>query len=245
VIVNEALARRYFNEDPVGRTIASLTTNIGPLGASLLKERDHVVVGVVATSRTAHCRPWLNRRCYTIRQFPFRHVYLAARGTDAERLSAAIREAVRRADPGLPAPMLRPMDGVIGAAVERPRFLLFLLGIFAGSALALAAIGIYGLLSYAVTERQQELSVRVARRASRRSPMDDSPSGACWQSPEACSGLRRFAVARQIGSVLYGVSPAIRSRWRAWPSALASATAACVIPAWRASGVDPLVGLKQ
>jgi predicted permease len=250
VIVNEALARRYFpNEEPVGRTVASLTTNIGPLGASLMKERDHVIIGVVGDVKNSSLQGVAEPALYhTARQFPFRHMYLTARGSDPVRLGAAIRDTVRRADPGLPAPALRPMDRVIGAAVDRPKFLLVLLAVFAGSALALAALGIYGLLSYAVTERQQELCVRVALGA--------QPGGLRWMILRqglvlAVAGsvlgiAAAVAVARQIGSLLYGVSPADPVALAGVTLvALVSAIAACVVPAWRASTVDPLVGLKQ
>jgi putative ABC transport system permease protein len=250
VVINETLARRYFaGEDPVGKTVLSLTRNIGPLGSTLMQERGHVVIGVVGDVKNSSLQGAAEPALYhTVRQFPFRNLFLIARGDDPTRLGAAIREAVRRADPGLPAPELRSMQAVVGASIERPRFLMFLLGLFAASALALAALGIYGLLSYAVTERQQELSIRMALGA--------QPGGVRWMVlrqglllaviGSVVGVAAAYAVARQIASLLYGVSPGDPLALTAVASvALASAALACALPAWRASRIDPLTGLKE
>jgi predicted permease len=250
VVINEALARKYFpNIDPIGRTIASLTTNIGPLGATLMKDRDHVVIGVVGDVKNSSLQGRAEPALYhAVRQFPFRHLYLVARGSDAARVGAAIRDAVRKGDPGLPAPELRTMESVVGASIERPRLLMFLLGVFAASALLLAVLGIYGLLSYAVTERQQELSIRMALGA--------RPGGVRWlvlrqgltlAAIGAVAGIAlAYAIARQVASLLYGVSPGDPIALTGVAAvALGSALAACALPAWRASRLDPLTGLKE
>ena len=140
------------------------------------------------------------------------------------------------------------MDSVVGASIERPRFLMFLLAVFAGSALALAALGIYGLLSYAVTERQQELSIRMALGA--------QPGRVRWMVLRqglvlaligSVVGIAAaYAGARQLASQLYGVSPGDPVALSAVTAvALASAMVACVFPAWRASRIDPIAGLKE
>ena len=250
VVINQALAQRYFGgADPVGQTVASLTTNIGPLGATLMKDRDHVIIGVVGDVKNSSLQGRTEPALYhSLRQFPFRHIYLVARGNDAARSGAAIRDAVRSADPGLPAPEVRPMQAVVGASVERPRLLMFMLGIFAASALALAALGIYGLLSYAVTERHEELSIRMALGA--------QPSGVRWlvlrdglvlAVAGSVAGIAgAYAIARQVSSLLYGVPPGDPIALGSVAAvAIASATAACVIPAWRASRINPLVGLRE
>jgi putative ABC transport system permease protein len=250
VVINQALAQRYLGDaDPIGRTLASLTTQVGPLGATLMKERDHVIVGVVGDVKNSSLQGRAEPALYhTVRQFPFRHLYLVARGRDAGRVGAALREAVLRSDPGLPAPELRSMAAVVGASVERPRLLMFLLSVFAASALALAVLGIYGLLSYAVTERQQELSIRLALGA--------NPGGVRWLvlreglllsmlgSLVGVAGA--YAIARQVASLLYGVSPGDPIALGSVAAvAVLSAMAACVVPAWRASRINPLVGLKE
>jgi putative ABC transport system permease protein len=125
---------------------------------------------------------------------------------------------------------------------------MFMLGVFASAALALSALGIYGLLSYAVAERQQELSIRLALGA--------RPAGVRWLVVRDGMGLAlagsiagvfiAYLIARQVASVLYGVRPGDPvALGTVVIVALASAMAACLIPAWRASRIDPLAGLKD
>jgi predicted permease len=250
VVINQALADRYFGAaDPIGQTLVSQATNVGPLGASLMKDRAHVIVGVVGNVKNSSLQGRAEAALYhSTRQFPFRHLYLVARGTDASGVGAAIREATRRSDPGIPAPELRTMTSVVGASVERPRLLMFLLGVFAASALALSALGIYGLLSYAVTERHQELSIRLALGA--------RPGGLRWLVLRdglllavigSLAGVATaYLAARQVASLLYGVSPGDPVAFGGVVAvAIGTAMAACAIPAWRASKVDPLSGLKE
>jgi putative ABC transport system permease protein len=250
VIINESLARRYFGDaDPVGTRLRSLARGIGPLGFSLIDEREHEIIGVVADVKNSTLQGAAEPAVFhSTRQFPFRHVYLVARGSDPSRVGAAIRDAVRRADPGLPSPELRMMDNVVGASLERPRLLMSMFGAFAVSALALALLGIYGLLSYAVTERQQELSIRMALGA--------RPAGVRWLvvregmvlALAGCASgmIAAYAIARQADSALYGVSAGDPAALIAVGGiALISAMTACAIPAWRASRINPLAGLKE
>jgi predicted permease len=250
VVINQTLARRYFGDvDPIGRTLASLATNIGPLGMTLMKDRDHVIIGVVGDVKNSSLRGTTEAALYhTVRQFPFRHLYVVARGADPANVGAAIRDVVRRSDPGLPLPELQTMEAVVGESLEQPRLLMFMLGVFASAALALSALGIYGLLSYAVAERQQELSIRLALGA--------RPAGVRWLVVRDGMGLAlagsiagvfiAYLIARQVASVLYGVRPGDPvALGTVVIVALASAMAACLIPAWRASRIDPLAGLKD
>ncbi|HEY7501731.1 MAG TPA: ABC transporter permease [Vicinamibacterales bacterium] len=250
VVINESLARRYFrDEDPVGKTIESRARGIGPLGASLMKPPEQIVIGVVRDVKNSSLQSVTEPAMYfSTRQFPFRHLYLAARGEDAQRVGAAIRTALRQLDPGQPMPELRTLESVVGASMEVPRLLMFLLGVFAASALALAALGIYGLLSYAVAERHQELSIRLALGA--------RPGGVRWLVVR--DGMRlaiagciagvcvAYVAARQIASVLYGVSPGDPIAFSGVVLvALATASIACALPAIRASRIEPLEGLKE
>lgn len=249
VIVNQTFARRHLpGQNPVGMVISSLSTNIGPLGASLMQNREHEIVGVVGDTKNASLQTAAEPAIYhTQRQFPFRHMYVVARGADTAQVGAAIRQSIRRADPGLALAELRSMDDVVGAWVERPRFLMFVMAVFAVSALSLAALGIYGLLSYAVTERRQELSIRMALGA--------RPAELLWMVLRqglvlavagSSAGLAAaFVAGRKMGSLLYGVAPGDPLTLAGvGVLALSIAAAACALPAWRASRTNPLVGLR-
>ena len=249
VIVNETLARTYFGgKDPVGQTIMSLSRQIGPLGRSLMTARDHEVIGVVRDVKNTALQTATEPALYhTQRQFPFRSMFVAVRGADRARLVAALKETLRRADPGLPMADVHTLDQVLGAAINQPRFLMFLMGAFAVFALGLAALGIYGVLSYAVAQRRQEIAIRMALGA--------QPGGVLWLvlrqgllltvAGSAAGILAAWLAARALAAVLFGVAPGD-------PPALAGATAlalvvaliACVLPAWRASRLDPLAALR-
>jgi len=250
VVINGSLARRYFaGDEAVGKTILCLTTNIGPLGASMIQNREHEIIGVVADVKNSSLQGAAEPAMYySTRQFPFRHIYLVARGDDSSRVGAAIRDVVKRADASLPAPQLITMDDVVGESVKRPRFFMFSMSVFAAAALSLAALGIFGLLSYTVTERQQELSIRMALGA--------RPSGVLWivlrhgltlaALGSVAGVLAAFAAVRKIGSLVPEVSqPDAATLAVVSAVALTIALAACALPAWRASRIDPLEGLKE
>jgi ABC-type antimicrobial peptide transport system permease subunit len=165
-----------------------------------------------------------------------------------DALSSAIRQAVRDADPSLPLVRYRSMDDVFGDAVARPRFLTTLLSVFAGLALVLAAIGTYGILSYAVTARRQEIGIRMALGASRRSVLGMI--------------LRHGLQVAGIGIVLGLVASALLTRFLQAqlfevrpidPSIMALvalfigivALVACLVPAGRATRVNPMIVLRQ
>lgn len=250
VIVNDALARRYFpGESPVGKTINSLARNIGPLGATLMQERGHEIIGVVADVKNTSLQGAAEPAIYhTQRQFPFRHMYMTVRGSDNAQLAAVLRDTLRRADPSQPLADVRTMTSIVAQSVDRPRFLMFMMAVFAAFALALAALGIYGLLSYAVTQRQQELSIRMALGAQR--------GGVLWlvlrqglvlAGVGSVLGLAgAYAAARKVGSMLHGVAPGDPVTLATVGTlALLTAAIACALPAWRASRLNPLDGLRD
>jgi ABC-type antimicrobial peptide transport system permease subunit len=136
----------------------------------------------------------------------------------------------------------------VAQSVDRPRFLMFMMAVFAAFALALAALGIYGLLSYAVTQRQQELSIRMALGAQR--------GGVLWlvlrqglvlAGVGSVLGLAgAYAAARKVGSMLHGVAPGDPVTLATVGTlALLIAAIACALPAWRASRLNPLDGLRD
>src|SRR5262245_39989827 len=140
------------------------------------------------------------------------------------------------------------MDGVFADSVSRQRFLSLLLGIFAGVALLLAAIGTYGVLSYLVTERQREIGIRVALGASAggivrlvlRQGMAITIAGI------VAGVVGALALARVTQSLLFGVSPTDPATYVGVGSViLVVALLACLIPAQRAMRVDPLVAIRN
>jgi predicted lysophospholipase L1 biosynthesis ABC-type transport system permease subunit len=250
VVVNEALARRYFpNEDSVGKTITSFARQIGPLGSSLMTDRDHVVIGVIKDLKNTSLQNAAEPAIYhSMRQFPFRHVYLVARGADDGRVSEAMLQSVRRADPAQPRPDIRRMTSVIGESFARPQFLMYVMWVFAASAVALAALGIYGLLSYTVAERHQEISIRLALGARPHGVLlMVIRQGLTLALVGTAAGLAvAYVTARNISTLFYGVTPGDPVALFAGASvAVIAALGACMLPALRAARLDPIAGLKE
>jgi putative ABC transport system permease protein len=251
VIINEALARREWpNEDPIGQRITTPVRYIGPMGAVLMPATTrYQVVGVVANVKNASLsQPPEPAVYFTYRQFSFRGFNLAVKGQgDQAALVGAVRASVRRLDPNLPLSPARTLDRVLADATDRPRALMLLMGLFAALALGLAALGIYSVLSYAVSQRQQELSVRMALGA--------QPRDVLWLVVRQglmlaivggiAGAAGALALGRTLSSLLYGVSAVDAASFSAAiVLALLTALAACLLPARRAASLDPLKGLR-
>jgi putative ABC transport system permease protein len=250
VLINETLARREWpNQDPIGQQIMITTRFIGPMGAVLMPPNArYQIVGVVANVKNASLTQAPEPAIYfTYRQFSFRGFALAVKGSDPAALVAAVRSSVQHLDPNLPLSPARPLDRVIADATDRPRALMMLMGLFAALALGLAALGIYGTLSYAVNQRQQELSVRMALGAR---PRDVVwlvvRQGLALALVGAVVGVAgAFALGRTLSSLLFGVSAGDTLAFTvALGVALVTAVGACLLPARRAAALDPLQGLR-
>jgi len=251
VLINETLARREWpNRDPIGQQITITTRFIGPMGAVLMPPTArYQIVGVVANVKNASLTQAPEPAIYfTYRQFSFRGFALAVKGSDPGSLVSAVRASVQRLDPGLPLSPARPLDRVIADATDRPRALMMLMGLFAALALGLAALGIYGTLSYAVNQRQRELSVRMALGAR---PRDVVwlvvRQGLALALVGAVVGVAgAFALGRTLSSLLFGVSAGDTLAFAvALGVALMTAVGACLLPARRAAALDPLQGLRS
>ncbi len=250
VIVNEAFVRRYFPaEDPIGKTIISVPTGIGPLGLSLMKDRAHQIVGVVGDVKNQTLRGTVEPSIFqSARQFPFRTMHLMIRGrADQASITAAFRDTVRGLDPAMALADIRTLDRVVTREVEQPRFLMWLMSGFAALALVLASLGIYGVLSYSVTQRQQELSIRMALGAQPSSVLRMVIlQGLRMAGVGIVIGLAGvFVFGRYMASVLYGVritDPLTLGG--VLVSILLVVIFACFVPARRASSIDPLTGLR-
>ena len=210
VVINQTLARQQFGrENPVGQTLISMSLGVGPLGSSLMKERAHRIIGVVGDVKNHSLQSPAEPALYhTVRQFPFMVMHVALRGqADASRLTALLREAVRATDPVIAISEVQTMDNVVDSAVSQLRLLTYLMAGFAAFALILAVVGIYGMLAYAVSQRQQEISIRLALGASR--------AGLLWLvlrqglvlalTGAAIGAAGGIVLSRSMASLLYGV----------------------------------------
>jgi predicted lysophospholipase L1 biosynthesis ABC-type transport system permease subunit len=169
-------------------------------------------------------------------------------GLPMATLRPAIASAVREADPSLPLIGLRPMDDVISGSVRQPRMLMHLFGGFAGLALLLAAIGTYGVLSYLVTQRWREIGIRMALGAGRETVLRSVVAhGLTLTLLGLAAGLAAALVlTRLMKTLLFEVSPSDPATL-AGVAALITvvAAAASLVPALRATRVDPIVALRD
>jgi putative ABC transport system permease protein len=185
---------------------------------------------------------------YAQRQFPFRSMNIVIRGAaNAEVLTGLVRDAVRQLDPALPLSRVSALDRLIGDTVERPRLLMTVMGAFALLALMLSALGIYGVLSYSVSQRRQEMSVRMALGAER--------GAIVWLVVRqglvlaigglVLGGTGGFALGRLLSGFLYGVTPTDLPTFAGVLLTVGTAAAfACLLPARRAASSDLLDALR-
>jgi predicted permease len=251
IVINDVLARRQFgSDDPIGQSVISPIRVIGPMGRSLMTQPQFQIVGVVASVKNSTLvRDAEPAMYFTFRQFPFRGMNVVLQGQgDPTALLGALRTSVQRLDPNLPLASARTVDRIVGEATDQPRALMFLMGIFAVLALVLSALGIYSVLSYSVNQRRQELSVRMALGA--------QPADVLWLVVRqglwlaliggVVGSAGALAVGRAMASLLYGVSSGDAAAFVvAIALALATAFAACLLPARRAAALDPLAGLRS
>ena len=175
-------------------------------------------------------------------------VFLRSKTEDVERLGEAVRHEVEAVDPRVPVHSIISMDQIIARSVADRRFALELLGVFAVVALLLAAVGIYGVMSYSFSQRIHELGIRVALGAQRLDILRMALSeGMKIVFIGLATGLLGAAIATRVfRSMLFGVAPADPATFVTVSVILAAvAFFACYIPAQRATRVDPLIALRE
>jgi putative ABC transport system permease protein len=238
VIVNESFARQHWPQGaPIGRRLR--TGNTPWLS----------VVGVVGDIR--HLGPAVPPRAeiYQVaaqQSFPFMAFVVRTEG-DPRTVVAPIRAAIGRIDPQQPISNVMTMEEHLANALSRPRFLSTLVGLFGALALALAVIGVYGVMSYSVAQRCRELAIRAALGATRRDIVRLVLGKAVAVSGTgiAIGAIAAGAASRGLGALLYGVGATDPSTYASMTSLLSAATlAAALLPALRASRVAAAEALK-
>jgi putative ABC transport system permease protein len=241
-IVDDTLANTYWpNQDPIGQRLHLGDPKSMPRWMTVVGEVRHV------RNRTLEARSRVELY-WPQAQNPSGSMALVIHASgNPMTLAPTVQKEVSLMDPDLPVFQVRSMTEVMGESVARRRLALILLGVFAGLALLLASIGIYGVTSYTVTQRQQEIGLRMALGA-RRSQVLRLVLGQGMSLTLAGLGIGLLAallLTRLMGSLLFAVRPAD-------PLALGSAAVlltavallAILIPAGRATRVDPVVALR-
>jgi putative ABC transport system permease protein len=240
-VINQTLARTYFpGEDPIGKRL--LWGYRTPF----------IIVGVAGDVRVsaldASVSPMIYMSAFQVESGASRHAVFVVRtaGKPAELASSA-RRAIWSVDKELPVFGVTTMDDVLAGSVAQRRFSMSLLGAFAGLALLMAAIGLYGVLSYSVSQRMHEMGLRMALGARARDLMRlVVGQGIRVALAGVALGLiASFATTRLLAGMLFGVSPLDPLTFAAVALVLvAAAFLASFIPARRATRVDPMVALR-
>ncbi len=182
-------------------------------------------------------------------QDPSRDVFLVARtAADPRALAGAFETTIHALDRDLPVFSVKPMESVMGEEIARQRMAELVLSVFAGVALFLASIGLFGLVSHSVTERTHEIGVRMALGAGRRDVVRlIVRNGLTMTMAGMAVGLAgAAALAGSLRGLLFGVQPLDPLTFASVAFVLlATAIAACLIPAWRAVQIQPTNALRS
>ena len=207
------------------------------------------IVGIVRDVKSAQLESSAAPQMYrAVAQISNLNLTLVVRTkNDPAALADAVRREVRAVDPNEPVFAVRTMEDVVATAMAERRFTMLLLALFAATALALSAIGIYGVMAYFVTQRTHEIGIRMALGASRRDVVGMVlRQGVRLAAAGVVAGvIGALLVTRAISALLYNVSPRDPGTLIALSATLtAVALLACYIPARRATRVDPIRALR-
>jgi putative ABC transport system permease protein len=242
-LINRSMARLYFpNEDPLGKR---LVFGFPPDG-----EAPREIVGIVGDVRDVSLGDDPGPMMYVpYAQAPFPGAGIVVKSTmGAGSVSAAIRQEVARLDKDLPVGDVAQMSSAVEESVAQPRFRTFMLALFAAMALVLAAIGIFGVISYSVSCRRQEIGIRVALGASRQAILRMvlqetfliAATGLALGVPCA------LAASRLLGHLLFNVSPNDPvTLFTVALTLVVIAVLAGYLPARRAMHTDPMITLRH
>ena len=238
VIINEAFARTYFSgEDPLGKRL------IIDLGESATCE----IIGVTRDIKQFSLQSQSAPTMYLPTLEVGRANLVVRTSGDPLSMTSAVRSAVQSVDKDQPIANVSSMEQILSSSVAEPRFRTLLLSVFAGLALVLAGVGIYGVMSYAVARRTHEIGIRMALGAR---PGDTLKLVVGQGMTLALIGVvvglaAAFGLTRLLSSLLFGVSATDPLTFAAIALLLTSVAAvACYIPARRATRVDPMQALR-
>jgi len=246
-IVNEAFVRKYFpHEEVLGQHIRPGPPNRIWQGKKLTSfevvgiARDVKSTGLSAEPDPAYYLP--------ASQSPLQDMTILVRTqTEPTTIVPALRQAVLSIDPNQPVSDIKTLDKIVSDSIAQPRLNMILMGLFGALALLLAAVGLYGLMSYAVTQRTQEMGIRMALGAQ----VSDVLKLVLKQgmilafTGEAIGLFGAFALTRLLQKMLFGVTPTDTTTFIAVVGVLTTiALLACYLPARRATKVDPLTALR-
>ena len=257
VIINDAVARTFFpNEDPVGKRIwtgppeSMLSAQLLPPGGRFPRMTIVGVVGDVMSYGVNRPIEWEVYAPYAQGggNIQLAKMYLSVRTNgDPLALASAVRNEIRGIDPDQPVADIRSMDQRLNDSLWQPRFNMLLLTIFAAVAVLLAAIGIYGMVSYNVTQRTSEIGIRVALGAQRSDVLKViMKQGVVISLIGVAIGLAAaFALTRVLSTLLVGVSSTDLTIFGVVTALLLVITLlGSFIPARRATKIDPLIALR-
>jgi putative ABC transport system permease protein len=244
IIINDSMARRFWpDEDPIGQRVS--------IGISVDEDNPAVweIIGIVGDVRHASLDIEPAPEMYvphSQQSWPFLTLVVRT-SSDAMAMAGPVRDQVLAVDKDQPVSSIQTLESRVSASVAQPRFYLLLLSLFAALALILAAVGVYGVLSYLVTQRIHEIGIRLALGAS---PFDVIKlvvgHGMMLAVIGVVTGLIcAFILTRLMSSMLYGVSATDPMTFAALSLLLlAVALLASYIPARKATKVDPMIALR-
>ena len=238
-VVNETFARRYFsNQEPLGQRL------VVDMGDTVPGEIVGVVADIKQTALQESEQPTVY---YTYSHLPIGFMTLIVRSTSPRHQLVAVTSVIRSMDPELPLAEVATMQELISESTSQPRFQSLLLALFACVALLLAAVGLYGVLAFAVAQRTREIGIRMALGA--------APAAILHTVVRQGLGLVllglgiglavAFGLTRFLASFLFGVTPTDPATFAGVAALLVGvALFACYLPARRATRVDPMVALR-
>jgi predicted permease len=251
VLINRTLANRYFpGEDPIGQHL-KMGASQPALGATnVYGQREwNTIVGIVSDVKSLHPQPEAVPEVYvSYWQWPMQSPTILARTAgDPVTLAAAMRGETKTLIPSLPAPAIRTMDDVVSETLALPHLQGTLLSLFAGIALVLAVVGLYGVLAYIVKQRTREIGVRMALGAQQRNVLALVIGHALKLTLAGIiTGLLiALALARVLQSLFYGIETTDPWMFISVPLLLVTVSLfASWVPARRAASIDPIEALR-